>query len=321
MIDDLVRRAAGDDDVAVEELSEIADSAPARLTPHHGLMLDHDLLWPAKLYRAADEQTVRRVIERVDAGADRLSLNHLLLVLAHSGHPLAELALRRWASQPPPGAGELHVGPLDYAQEGGWTIDADGSRRELCGDVAYEWLLRAPAPGRAGDSPDRKTCPWCSSPLWVAAELDFGKQAVVTALWHTGWSGRLVVETCYFCACYATVFSEVTPDGGASWWPGNIAPAYLPKDEGPEEPPALLPVAGPRRPSPFRASAWSSGGSTLGGRPEWIQDADHPGCPGCGQRMDYLGLIGGSDIDAGEGAYYLHTHQPCGFTAVNYQQS
>ena len=25
--------------------------------------------------------------------------------------------------------------------------------------------------------------------------------------------------------------------------------------------------------------------------------------------------------DIGDGAYYLHLHQPCGFAAVNYQQS
>lgn len=37
--------------------------------------------------------------------------------------------------------------------------------------------------------------------------------------------------------------------------------------------------------------------------------------------MDYVGLIGGADLDEhGEGAYYLHVHQPCGFAAVNYQQ-
>jgi hypothetical protein len=38
--------------------------------------------------------------------------------------------------------------------------------------------------------------------------------------------------------------------------------------------------------------------------------------------LDYVGLIGGADLyDIGEGAYYLHLHQPCGFAAVNYQQS
>ncbi|MBB2941102.1 hypothetical protein FB565_000806 [Actinoplanes lutulentus] len=341
MMEDLVRRAAGDDDVAAEELAEIADSAPGDLTPHHGLMLDLDLLWPAKLFRAADDVTVRRVVAQVDAGQGQGRLNHLLLVLAYSGHPLAEQALRRWSTSPPPGADELYVGSLDYAREGGWTVDTDGSRRELCGDTAYEWLLR-----ESSREPSGATCPWCTSPLWVAADLnaadlnaadldaadldaadlnaadlDAADPAVRAALAHTGWSGRLVVETCHFCACYATLFSKVSPDGGSSWWAGNTPPSYLPKDAGPEDPPALLPVPGPVRASPYQVSAWSQGGSTLGGRPDWIQDADHPECPGCGQSMDYLGLIGGADIDDGEGAYYLHLHQPCGFAAVNYQQS
>ncbi|WP_433830224.1 hypothetical protein ACQP2E_10290 [Actinoplanes sp. CA-015351] len=323
MIEELVRRAAVDDDVAVEELAEIADAAPGELTPHHGLMLDLDLLWPAKLFRAADDVTVRRLVEQVDDGQGQGQgqgqgrLNRLLLVLAHSGHPLAEQALRRWFTSPPPGADELHAGSLAYALEGGWTVDTDGRRRELCGDTAYEWLLRESA-----GEPTGATCPWCTSPLWVAADLDVDADpAVRAALAHTGWSGRLVVETCHFCACYATLFSKVSPDGGSSWWAGNTPPGYLPKDAGPEDPPALLPVAGPVRASPYQGSAWSEGGSTLGGRPDWIQDADHPECPGCGQPMDYLGLIGGADIDDGEGAYYLHLHQQCGFAAVNYQQS
>ncbi|WP_030334693.1 hypothetical protein [Micromonospora parva] len=65
-----------------------------------------------------------------------------------------------------------------------------------------------------------------------------------------------------------------------------------------------------------------SGASTLSGWPDWIQDAEHADCPGCGQPMDYVGLIGGAELDDyGEGAYYLHLRQPCGFAAVNYQQS
>ncbi|BBH71707.1 hypothetical protein ACTI_83920 [Actinoplanes sp. OR16] len=306
MIEDLVRQAAEDDDA--EELGEIADSDPARLAPHHGLMLDLGVVWPAKLYRAAGAATIERVVAEVDAGQERLRLNHLLLILAHSGHPLAEQAIRRWSTQPPPGADELYYQPLAYTREGGWTIDPDGTRRELCAETAFELHLEEGVPSA-------KTCPWCATPLWVAADL------TAETLPHTGWQGRLVIETCYLCACYETLFSQVTPDGGTTWWPGNTPPDYLPKNLGPEDPRTLRAVVGRARESPFSVSAWNSGGSTLGGHPDWIQDADHPDCPGCGQAMHYLGLIGGADIDDGEGAYYLHLHAPCGFAAVNYQQS
>ncbi|MEU8185055.1 hypothetical protein AB0B85_01640 [Micromonospora sp. NPDC049044] len=130
-----------------------------------------------------------------------------------------------------------------------------------------------------------------------------------------------MIETCHFCACYTTLYSQVTPAGGTAWWTGNIRPDYLGSAEA-EDPPTLVPVADEARQSPYQASAWNQDGSTLGGRPDWIQDAEHADCPGCGQPMDYVGLIGGADLDDyGEGAYYLHLHQPCGFAAVNYQQS
>jgi hypothetical protein len=321
MIEDLVRRAAAGDETAAEALETIANTEPERLTAYQGLMVDLDLLWPPTLYRAPDPEAIRRVVEKVDSGEtpDQLSLNHLLLVLAHSGHPLAEQALRRWEAQPPPGADKLHVTPLAYAREGGWAVDPDGSRRELCGDIAYQLHLR-----EMPRSFDPSRCPLCTAPLWTAADLDTAEPEVAAALAHTGWSGRLVLKTCHFCACYSTLYSRVTPEGGTSWWTGNARPSYLPATAAAddEEPPTRLPVVGPARPNPYQAGAWAGDGSTLGGRPDWIQDAEHPDCPGCGVVMDYVGLIAGADLDEyGEGAYYLHLHQPCGYAAVNYQQS
>ncbi|MET8307114.1 hypothetical protein [Micromonospora sp. NPDC005173] len=317
MIEELIRRTAAEDDDAIEELCEIADADPQRLAPYQGLLLDLDVLWPAKLYRAAGADVVRQVIEQIDGGRTPNRLNHLLLILAHCAHPLAESAMRRWSTQPPAGADELHVGALSYALEGGWTIGPGDSRRGLCGDTAHRWVIRE-TPRRA----DGPTCPWCASPLWVAADLDTAEPAIEAALTHAGWSGRLVIETCHFCACYTTLYSRVTPAGSATWWAGNTRPSYLSDAAEPEDPPALLPVLGPALPNPYQASAWNRGGSTLGGRPDWIQDAEHADCPGCGQPMDYVGLIGGADLDDfGEGAYYLHLHQPCGFAAVSYQQS
>ncbi|MGC5054571.1 hypothetical protein ACLQ2S_24325 [Micromonospora sp. DT48] len=316
MIEELISKVAVGDDDAIEELSTIADTDPARLTPYLGSLLDGDVLWPATLYRAADASLVNRVVERIDGGRTPDRLNHLLLILAHSGHPLAESALRRWSTQPPAGADKLYVGALSYAREGGWTVGPDGHRRNLCGSSAYRWIMRE-APRRA----DRPSCPWCASPLWTAADLDTADPSVGAALKHTGWSGRLVIETCHFCACYTTLYSQVTPTGDTVWWPGNTRPSYLGPAEA-EDPPALTPAPGEARQSPYQASAWEQGGSTLGGQPDWIQDAEHADCPGCGQPMDYIGLIGGADLDEyGEGAYYLHLHQPCGFAAVNYQQS
>ncbi|MEU7934147.1 hypothetical protein [Micromonospora echinofusca] len=316
MIEELVRAAGAGDDAALEELIEIAAAEPTRLVGHLSQLLDAGVLWPPTLYRGATGDVVRRIIDDVDAGRAPHRLNHLLLILAHASDPHAEQALRRWQEQPPAGSDKLHVGALAYAHQAGWTVAPDGSRRELCAPTAYRLIpnkVRRPADGPA--------CPWCASPLWTIADLDTATPEVGEVLAHTGWAGRLKIVTCHLCACYTTLCCKVTPDGEAVWWAGNSRPDYAPVTTEPEDPPAVLPAIGSRRASPSEASAWDEGGSTLGGHPDWIQDAEHVDCPACRQPMDYLGLVGGADVDFGEGAYYLHLHAPCGFAAVNYQQS
>lgn len=81
MIEELISKVSVGDDDAIEELSIIADTDPARLTPYLGSLLDRNVLWPAKLYRAADADVVHRVVERIDGGRTPDRLNHLLLIL------------------------------------------------------------------------------------------------------------------------------------------------------------------------------------------------------------------------------------------------
>lgn len=314
MIDALVKAAAHGDDDAIDELETIAATGPERLVPHLHQLLDLGIVWPPTLFRAAGGDVVERVVERVDGGPHGNELNHLLLILAHTGDPLAEAALRRWSVASPPGMERLHVGPLDYAKQGGWTLHPDGTRRELCAPVAYQ-LVMAEAPQAAGDD----ACPWCDSPLWSIIDLHTDDRRAAEVLAHTGWQGRLRILTCSLCACYTTLYSQVTPDGGSTWSPRNSPPSYLRRST--EDPPALLSTIGPPRTTPYQASAWDRGGSTLGGHPQWIQDAEHADCASCGQPMDYVGLVGGADLDFGEGAYYLQLHAPCGLAAVCYQQS
>ncbi|MBO4205558.1 hypothetical protein [Micromonospora echinofusca] len=315
MIQDLVRAAASGDDDALGRLEETVAAQPDALTGHLHQMLDLDLLWPASLYRAAGDNVVRRVVDQVDRGQPVRRLNHLLLILAHTRGPLAEAAFRRWEQTRAPGMERLHVGPLRYAEQGGWALLPDGTHRELCAPVAHR-LVMTSAP-RASDG---TTCPWCDSPLWTVVDLTTDEPAVADVLAHAGWRGRLRITTCHLCACYTTLYCQVTPDGGSTWAADNAPPPYLQTST--EEPPPLTATVGGPRATPYQASAWDRGGSTLGGHPQWIQDAEHAACATCGQPMDYLGLVGGADLDEyGEGAYYLHLHAACGLAAVSYQQS
>jgi hypothetical protein len=315
MIPDLVQAAAADDYDAVGELEKLAAADPARLAPYLAELLYHDVLWPPTLFRAADRDVVTKVVDRIDAGTSSShDLARLLLILAHTRDAVAEAALRRWQNLPPVGMGNLHLSPLDYAKQGGWTVHKGGARRELCGSVAYELLMR-PAPQTAAG----EVCPWCASPLWTALDLDTGHAEVGRALAHTQWSGRLRIMTCFLCVNFTPLYTAVTPDGGAAWSAHNRRPDYL--ECSTEEPPELLPVVGAQRATPYLASAWDEGGSTLGGVPNWIQDAEYVDCGACGQPMDYIGLLGLADLGWNEGADYLFLHAPCGLAAVCYQQS
>ena len=310
MIENLVARAATDDWDAVQELEQLARTDPAVLRPHHRDLVDRGLLWPSVLFAAADDELVQHIIARIDAGDE--CLDRLLLILAEARGERAAAAFRRWQETPPPGMDSLHIDALAYAREGGWVLRPDGTEHLLYGPIAYQLHMREAAG-------DREMCPWCQSPIWTIIDVDTADPEVARALAHTGWAGRLRITTCFLCSNYTTLFTDVTPDGGASWSARNERPDYLPTTA--EEPPRVLPTVGPERASPRLASAWDEGGSTLGGAPDWIQDAAYPTCPVCASTMDYLGLVGGADLGWGEGADYIFVHAGCGVAAVAYQQS
>jgi hypothetical protein len=312
----LIARAATDDWEAVHELEQIAKADPAVLRPHLRELLDRGLLWPSVLFAAADEETVREVITRIDGGDERLG--HLLLILSEVRSAPAAAAFRRWQESPPPGMDRLHIDALAYARQGGWDLRPDGTNHELHGPIAYELHMVDKADAEAEADGDRG-CPWCASPIWTVLDLDTADPDVARALAHTGWSGRLRVTTCFLCTDYTTLFTDITPDGGAVWSACNEPPDYLRTSA--EEPPPVLPELGPIRASPRLASAWDEGGSTLGGAPDWIQDAEYPQCPSCAVTMDYVGLVGGADLGWGEGADYIFLHTRCRIAAVTYQQS
>lgn len=314
----LVRAASSGDDEAGEQLARLAGRDTARVTPELARLLTAGVLSPPTLYRAADDGARRRLVELIDAGAgDRLDT--VLVALAHAAGPIAEEAFSRWSRTPPPDADRLAAPLLYYTLVAGWALEPAGVHR-LSGSVAFALMPAGERPPAVGN-PTSGLCPWCHSPLWTALDVDTSDSRVATALEHSSWSGRLRVETCHFCACYATLFADVAQDGSCRWSELTQRPSFLGLAEV-EEPPLALLAVGDRREGPYEASAWDDGGSTLGGCPDWIQDAEYVRCPACGELMDHAALVGGADLsEFGEGSYYVSLHARCGLAAVLYQQS
>ncbi|MEO3875871.1 hypothetical protein ABGB18_44430 [Nonomuraea sp. B12E4] len=305
MIAELVDRVLSGDDDAVWELGGEAEDDPVALRPYLRRLLDADMYLPETLFRAADEDLQREAVARLDAGAGE---QWLITVLTATRGPVVEAAFRRWRSQPPPG---IDVDLVRGLQRYGWDFDADGRALRVCGTTAYRLVPEEGASTAAG------TCPWCQSRLWTLLDVDTADPAAGDALAHSGWQGRLRIVACCPCSTYADIFTEVTPEGGAAWSTHTVPPGYLNELvlEAMEPPPARF-TPGERRPGLYLAGD-GEGRSTLGGRPDWIQDPDYPVCPGCGQVMTYVGALAGADVaESGAGVHYLFLHAPCGLAGV-----
>ncbi|MBN1056078.1 MULTISPECIES: DUF1963 domain-containing protein [unclassified Clostridium] len=60
----------------------------------------------------------------------------------------------------------------------------------------------------------------------------------------------------------------------------------------------------------------------IGGIPTWIQDAEYPQCPKCGEKMMFVGQVSMEDLEAyGEGIYYGFICNECKIAATGYQQT
>ncbi|QFG21119.1 hypothetical protein [Actinomadura sp. WMMB 499] len=199
--------------------------------------------------------------------------------------------------------------------EGGWTLE-NGRARELCGRTAYSL---EPTADRTVEPPARGRCPWCRAPLWTVLDIDTGDRRVAEALAHTGWSGRLRIVTCQGCYAYTTLYSTVSPDGVSGLSDHSSAPVRILDDQ---SPPATLRKA----PGEFLTSARGPDMTTpsIGGHPEWIDDAEYPTCPICARTMDYIGLEQAQDPEGtpiAEGTTYLFLDATCGLAATIYQQT
>ncbi|MEV6350459.1 hypothetical protein [Actinoplanes sp. NPDC051851] len=300
----MVDEACEDDDPT--RLEEVARVRPDLIAPFHLRLAVSGVFWVAAFYQGMTEETAAELVRRADNPA-------YLHVLGASGTRAAVEAIRGWAADPP---SWLTV-PLDGAgHAGGWELGPDGERRDLVSRSAHALDPAADGPivtGAVTSGPFGELCGWCEMPLLCLLEADGALLPGLLA------PGPFAVWTCVRCGCYTTYYTE-----GGSFAAGQTRPGFLGYEADgwgfPEAEPLRI---GAPRPTPWAASAWSAGNSTLGGFPDWIQDPEFPACPRCDRTMPFVGMITGSDLwgEAAEGCHYLFHDQECGLSAAVYQQS
>ncbi|MWV43136.1 DUF1963 domain-containing protein [Paenibacillus sp. HJL G12] len=292
-------------------------------------LMEKEMYDPGVLYKDASPEVRNRILEQVEW--DEENRNLMLLALAWIGDEPIMRKFREWSDNKPDWAEQMYVSPEYYAREAGWELTLTGNRRDLVHDrsFAVTSFRGMPLSGEGSIFFVRKneaSCPWCCGPLTTLMDADTHHPALA---YLDLTSERLQVNTCMNCGCYGVIYMEYDAWGQAYWSGVNVIPEYL-GDVMPEEYSEGFLPAEPQLTCSFEsrsayyASIWemSQQSSQLGGHPSWVQDAQYPDCPRCGQSMHFIGQLDGSDLEAyGEGIYYMFICTEDRMTATTYQQS
>ena len=228
---------------------------------------------------------------------------------------------------PPSWGRELHVPPHSYANEAGWELEDDGSRRDLYFETALPLV-----PKGSADSFDSEVivgeqtadcCPWCKRQLVTLLRMDLTSSRLALLRANTT---TLQIPTCDACTAFGVIHTSYR-DGSYTWHPATQRPDYLPDDAAewdafPDKP--LVLGDGDRH--YMESASWTGTPgvrfSQLGGLPTWVQDAEYPDCLDCSKKMRFIGQIDNEDLDPiGEGILYAFHCEECRTTATHYQQS
>ncbi|WP_339276199.1 DUF1963 domain-containing protein [Paenibacillus sp. FSL W8-0426] len=323
----------GDGDTGTEILTLLSGYHDLPLTAYLPELLEYEVYYPAILFRSASPSLRDQLLREVET--DDEHRNHLLLMLAYIGDERVVRQFREWRQSPPAWRDRLHVPPEHYAMEGGWELTAEGTRRDLFIQPSYA-LFRVREQGNAAafehGGPVRMLavnsacCPWCNGPLTTLIDLDAGHPALAGLSWK---ADRFAARTCVVCSCYGTVYMEIDEQGEPVWSEHNVMPYRAGEMDTDDYDGSFTAVTDqfriarePRH--PFHGSEWAMEPSLsqIGGHPGWVQDAEYPNCPCCSARMKAVGQLDWGMVEEyGEGMYYIFACEPCGMTAVSYQQS
>ena len=308
-------------DVGVDMLQRMAGLRFEPLGPVCSLLVDRGVFWPTSLYRDADAAVAQRLVQFVDQCVETGQRNQALRALAWTRGAAALAAFRQWRSDPPKWALDLPHQVEEFSSNACWTLDRQDMRRELISTSCFrltparnperECLLHVPC-----RSSIKETCPSCSGQMaWL---FDFSK--LPTQYLHAQPPAPQKVFACLNCACFRPQFSRYSAEGSAERHPSSGEEELERFDDRVALVLELEAVPFP----PFAcAEAFAlNDASTLGGAPMWLQSAEYPQCPECGELMPFLAQLDNGALEKPEeGIFYAFYCPECRVSAVSYQQT
>jgi cytochrome c family protein len=283
-----------------------------------------EIYYPPELYFGAPDDVKDALITKLNSLEDNSKnvLNHLLCALAwQGGEQTAELFYELYKN-PRPWRKKLYVGTEFYAKIGGWAFDETGERKSL----VFEKCLTAVRvkdgkiasqdanlnPNQNADEsvqigePTGQKCEFCGCEILDMLRL----KASDPRLAFLNLKHDAIFRCCPTCVGSVVYFCKRGADGEIelSYKGEGFTESYFSHEDMARLCDMKFKLGG--EVSPFYG-CFSELDTTVGGYPQWVQDAEYLTCPSCGGTMKHLAQIPFGEMIQGEGVIYVQICEKC----------
>lgn len=283
------------------------------------------IYYPPELYFGAPKDVRDALIAKLDSLQDnsKNALNHLLCSLAWQGDEQTTQLFYELYQNPKPWRQKLYAGTEIYAQIGGWSFDRMGERKSLVFDkclTAVRVKDSAEKNGELANSgvnlnadesvqigrPTGQKCGFCGCEMLDMLRL----KADEPRLAFLNLKRDAIFRCCPTCVGSVRYFCKRSPDGEIelSHDGEGFDENYFSQEDFARLCGMKFKLGG--EVSPFYG-CFSELDTTVGGYPQWVQDAEYLTCPSCGGTMKHLAQIPFGEMIEGEGVIYVQICEKC----------
>ena len=282
------------------------------------------IYYPPELYFGAPDDVKDALVAKLNSLEDNSKnvLNHLLCALAwQGGEQTAELFYELYKN-PRPWRKKLYVGTEFYAKIGGWAFDETGERKSLVFDKCITAVRvkdgeiesqdanlnsnqNADEPIQIGE-PTGQKCEFCGCEILDMLHL----KATDPRLAFLNLKHDAIFRCCPTCVGSVRYFCKRGPDGEIelSHDGEGFDESYFSQEDFARLCGMKFKLGG--EVSPFYG-CFSELDTTVGGYPQWVQDAEYLTCPSCGGTMKHLAQIPFGEMIEDEGVIYVQICEKC----------
>lgn len=284
-----------------------------------------EIYYPPELYFGAPKDVRDALIAKLDSLQDnsKNALNHLLCSLAWQGDEKTAELFYELYKNPRPWRQKLYVGTEFYAKIGGWSFDRMGERKSLVFDKCLTAVrakdsaekncelansgvdLNADEPVRIG-RPTGQKCEFCGCEMLDMLRLKAGEPRLA----FLNLKRDAIFRCCPTCIGSVVYFCKRGADGELelSYKGEGFTESYFSQEDMARLCDMKFKLGG--EVSPFYG-CFGELDTTVGGYPQWVQDAEYLVCPSCGGMMKHLAQIPFGELVQGEGVIYVQICEKC----------